>query len=177
MIFSVQNSNLMFSIEFLPDLVQIQVRETVSGAFLARMDIPIQVWHMVEVMQRGFNEHHMMQVPITENQLGTMQMMEEGSEHVGMNYPKDPDSRYVAQPVNDFLFPWEEEGSVENPITIEEDEGFSEPRTQVSEPPVQPPAMEARPVLRSIESLPNFENSAARQLFDLKINWLLSFVL
>ena len=54
-----------------------------------------------------------------------------------------------------------------NPITIEEDEGFSEPRTPVSEPPSQSSVMEARPALRSIENLQNFENSAARQLFDL----------
>ena len=67
-----------------------------------------------------------------------------------MNNPEIPDSRYVAQPFDDFLFPWEE-GSVDNPITIEEDEGFSEPRTPVSEPPVEN----------------FFENSAARQLFDL----------
>ena len=40
----------------------------------------------------------MMQVPITENQLGTMQMMGEVSDHVGMNYPEVPDSRFVAQP-------------------------------------------------------------------------------
>ena len=139
------------------------MRETVSGVFLARLDIPIQVWHMVEAMRRDFNEHHLMQAPITENQLGTMQMMEEVSEHVGMNYFEIPaDSRYVAQPVDDFLFPWEEEGSVENPITIAEDEGFSETMT----PPVpqQPPAMEPRPALRSIENLQN--SSAARQLFD-----------
>ena len=81
----------MYSVEFSPDLVQIQMRETISGVFLARRDIPIQVWHMVEVMQRDFNEHHMMQVPITENQLGTMQIMEEVSDHVGMNYPEIPD--------------------------------------------------------------------------------------
>ena len=149
MIFSVQNNNLMFSVEFSADLVQIQVRETVCGVFLARMDIPIQVWQMVEVMRRDFNDHHITQVPRTENQLGEI-----------------PDSRYVAQPFDDFLFPWEE-GSVDNPITIEEDEGFSEPRTPVSESPRQPPVMEARPALRSIEILQNFENSAARQLFDL----------
>ena len=154
----------MYSVEFSPDLVQIQVRETVSGVFLARMDIPIQVWHMVEVMRRDFNEHHMMQVPITENQLGTMQMMEEVPEHVGMNYPEIPDSRYGAQPFDDFLFPWEEEGSVENPITIDEDEGFSETMTPQNTPPQQPPAMEPRPALRSIENLQN--SSAARQLFD-----------
>ena len=158
----------MLSVEFLADLVQIQVRETVCGVFLARMDIPIQVWHMVEVMRRDFNEHHITQVPPTENQLGEMQMMEEVAEHVGMKYPEIPDSRYVAQPFDDFLFPWED-GSVDNPITIEEDE----PRTPASEPPV----MEARPALRSIENLQSFENSAARQLFDLLIYWLLSCAL
>ena len=140
MIFSVQNSNLIYSVEFSPDLVQIQARETVSGVFLARMDIPIQVWHMVEVMRRDFNEQNMMQVPITENQLGTMQMMEEVSDHVGMNYPEIPDSRFVAEPVEDFLFPWEEAGSAENPITI--DEGFSLTMTPQNTPPQQPPAME-----------------------------------
>ena len=71
-----------------------------------------------------------------------MQMMKEGSEHVGMNYLDTPDfSRYVAQPVDKFLFPWEE-GFVEIPITIEEDEGFSEQRTPVSEPPRQQPLIE-----------------------------------
>ena len=115
---SVQNSSLMYSVEFSPDLGKIQERETVSGVTLARMDIRIQVWHMVDLMRRDFNEHHMTQVPITENQLGTMQMMEDVSEHVGLNYPDTPDSRFVAQPVYFFIFPWEE-GSVENPITIE----------------------------------------------------------
>ena len=82
-----QNKNLVYSVDFLSDLVQNQVRETVSGVVLARMDIPIQVCHMVEVMRRDFNEHHLMQVPMTENQLGEMQMTEEVAEHVGMNYP------------------------------------------------------------------------------------------
>ena len=83
-------------------------------------------------------------------------MMEEVAEHVGMNYPETSDSRYVTQPFDEFLFSWEE-GSADNPIAIEEDEGFSEPRTPVSGPPV----MEAKPALRSIENLLNFENSAA----------------
>ena len=69
------------------------------------MDIPIQVLHMIEVMRRDFNIHHITQVPITENQFETVQMIEEVSEHVGMNYPETLDSRYVAQPVDDILFP------------------------------------------------------------------------
>ena len=101
---------------------------------------------------------------MTENQLGEMQKMEEVADHVAMKYPDTPDSIYVAQPVEDFLFPWEE-GSVENPITMEEDEGFSELRTQVSKRPRQPPTMEARPTLRSIKNIQNFEISAARQIF------------
>ena len=132
----------MNTVEFSLDLVQIQVRETVSGFFLARMDIPIQVWHMVEERQRDFNEHHRMQVPITENQCGTIQMMNELSEHVGMNYLEIPDSRFVAQQVDEFLFPWEEEmGSAENPITTDEDEGFSETMTPQNTPLQQSPTM------------------------------------
>ena len=95
----------------------------------------------------------MMQVPITENQLGTMQMMEEISDHVVMNYPEIPDSRFVAQPVDDFLFPWEEADSAENPITIDQDEGFSETMTPQNTPPQQPPAMEPRPALRTSRTL------------------------
>ena len=93
-------------------------------------------------------------------------MMGEVAEHVGMNYLGTPDSRYVAQPFDNFLFHWEE-GFVDNPNTIQEDERFSEPRTLVSEPPRQPPVMEARPALRSLENLHIFWNSAARQLFNL----------
>ena len=53
------------------------------------------------------------------------------AEHLKMIYPDTPDSRYVAQLVDEFLFPWEA-GSVENPTTVEKDEGSSEPRTPVS---------------------------------------------
>ena len=113
-------------------------------------------------MRRDFNEHHMTQVPMRENQLEEMQMMKEVSDHMGMNYPEIPDSRVVAQPVDDFLFPWEEEGSAENPIPIDEVEGFSE--TMTTPAPQQPPAMEPRLALRSIENLQN--SSAARQFFD-----------
>ena len=95
----------MFSVELLSDLVQFQVRQTVSGVILAQMELFIQ-WLMMEMMRRDFNEHHMVQLPILENQLGAMDIMKKVSEHVGMNYLEIPDSRYVAQPVGVFLFPW-----------------------------------------------------------------------
>ena len=92
---------------------------------------------MVELTRRVFNKHYIMQVTMTENKLGEMQMMEEVAEHVKINYPGTPDSRYLAQPVDNFLFPWEEAGSAENPNTIYEDECFSE--TMTSAAPQQPP--------------------------------------
>ena len=70
---------------------------------------------MVEVNRRNFNEHQMMQVPMTKDRFGEMQMKNEVAEHVGLNYPDIPDSRYVAKPVDDFLFLWEEAGSAKNP--------------------------------------------------------------
>ena len=82
---------------------------------------------MVEVLRRDIKEHHMMQLPITENQLEEMQMMEERSEHVGRNYPDTPDFRYVVQSVNKFFFPWEEAGSAENPIAKYEEGKFQIP--------------------------------------------------
>ena len=88
---------------------------------------------------------------MTENQLGKMQMTEEVAEHVGMNYPDTSDSIYVAQPVDNFLFPWEEAGSAENPITIDEDEGFSE----TMRPPALQQPQQPGPALRSIENLEN----------------------
>ena len=72
------------------------------------------------------NQHHIIQVPITENQLGTIQIIEEVTEHVGSNYTEIPHSRFVVHPVSDFLFSWEEAWSAKNHITIDEDEGFSE---------------------------------------------------
>ena len=44
---------------------------------------------------------------MTERQPTEMQVMEEVAEHEEINYPETPDSRYVAQPFDDLLFPWE----------------------------------------------------------------------
>ena len=56
-------------------------------------------------------------------------MIEEVAVHAGMNYLDTPDSRYAIQSVDDFLFPWEEADSAVNPITLDEDVGFSETMT------------------------------------------------
>ena len=54
---------------------------------------------------QGFQRTSYNAVTPTENRLGELQMMEELAEHVGMKHTETTDSRYVAQPVDNFIFP------------------------------------------------------------------------
>ena len=74
-------------------MMTIKVLESVSGIFLAQVDVPIRMWHMIKITNIGFSEHHQMQVPITENQVGLMGMMSQTAEQVEMDYPEAPDSK------------------------------------------------------------------------------------
>ena len=95
MIFPVQKINITYSVEFSSD-----------------HHYKFKNWPKVDVMRRDFNEHLMTQVPMTEDQLGEMQMM--GDVHVGINYTETLDFMYVALPSDDFLFS-SEVGPVDNP--------------------------------------------------------------
>ena len=64
--------------------------------------------HMIEIMRRNFTENTQIKFLISKNQLGKMEAMSQIAEQFGMYYPEVPVSGYVAQPVNEFLFPWEE---------------------------------------------------------------------
>ena len=81
--------------------------------------------------------------------------MSEIAEQVVMDYPEVSDSRYVARPVKDFLFLWEEKGSEKNAITIEKVEAFSGQKTPVSEPPSK-----IRPSIK--ETINSFQNASIR---------------
>ena len=59
---------------------------------------------IIEIMRRDFKENYQIQVPVTVNQLGTKIMMSKIAEQVGMDYLEVPDSRFVAQLVNEFFF-------------------------------------------------------------------------
>ena len=112
----------MFSVEFLLNIVQIQVRETLWRVY-GHLS---HVWQKVEVMRMDFNEHQIMHVPMTEKELVSKQMKDEVAEHLVLDYPDTPDSRYVAQSIKESFYPLEE-GSVANSIIIEEGHGFSQP--------------------------------------------------
>ena len=80
-----------------------------------------------EIIRKDFSEHHQMQVPINDNHLhvGSMQRVGHATEQVENDYPENPGSHFVAQPVDNFLFPREKAGSDEKPNTIDKDDGIS----------------------------------------------------
>ena len=80
-------------------MLTIKVLESVSGFFLVQLDVPIQVWHMIEIMRRDFSERHRMQAPITENQLQTTLKITQIAEQIGIDCFDFPDSRYVMEAI------------------------------------------------------------------------------
>ena len=74
MIFTVTNSNLIYSISFTPEKVHIQINDTSNNLFMTCLVMPVEVLQIIEQQRQQFNTFHMSQVPLTENQLGTQQM-------------------------------------------------------------------------------------------------------
>ena len=71
-------------------------------------------------MKSDFSYHHFMQKPFTYKYFWSSHLMEEVDEHVRKIYPEIPNSGYVAQSVNNFLYPCEKEmESAENSITLD----------------------------------------------------------
>ena len=127
-----------------------KVRDTASAIFLAQLNFSFQELHIIEVTRRDFNNNHHMQVLVTWNEFGMMGMMSQIAEKVGIDYSEVPDSRYVAQPMNDFLFLWEEKGYVEKRFYSERmRDSRIEPVTLMRKPSSETPVMETRPALRS----------------------------
>ena len=125
-IFSVQNSNFMYSVEFSFDRVQIQIRETISEIHLARMYIPIQVWHRwswcKEILRNIIWRKFASQRNILEACKWAIVWA------CGNELPRDCWFYMCGSTIRVFIFPREEGGFVENSITIKEEEGFTEPK-------------------------------------------------
>ena len=92
MIFSVQNNNLDFSVEFWADLKQTQVRETVCGFFSGKNG------HLNPSLAHGGGDAQGFQLTSYNASIHDRaptwrrQMMDEVAEHVRINYPETSDS-------------------------------------------------------------------------------------
>ena len=168
MIFSVSNDGIQRTLDFGPDSVTIAVNDLGQNITTSSQEIPLAAWQLLLSQRQDFLNNHLARVPITSNQGGTMEMSDEVISSVGA---QDLDtSSYQVSDLEDIEFNWEKDqldldavfrpgidtpfsptttfddllmgdGSVENPIVLdeEEDKENAAPSTPASERPTEPP--------------------------------------
>ena len=169
MIFSVSSDGIQWSLDFAPDSVTIAVIDLVQNITISSQEIPLAAWQLLSSQRQDFLVNHLPRVPITQNQEGTMEMRDEVLSSVGA---QDWDtSSYKVSDLEDIEFSWENsqldmdavfipgidnpfspttfddlsmEGSVENPIVLdeEEDKENAPPSTSQSVRPTESPRLQ-----------------------------------
>ena len=148
MIFSVSNDGTQWTLDFAPDSVTIAVNDREQNTTISSQEIPIAPWQLLLSQRQNFLNNHLARVPITPNQEGTMEMRGEVLSSVGA---QDLDtSSYQVSDLEYTEFNWDNsqlemdavfrpgidtpysptifddllmgDGSVENPIVLDEEE-------------------------------------------------------
>ena len=148
MIFSVSSDGIQWILDFGPDSVTIAVFDLDQNITISSQEIPLAAWQLLLSQRQDFLNNRLSRVPITENQEGTMDMRDEVLSSVGA---QDLDtSSYQVSDLEDIEFNWENpqldmdavfrpgidtpfsptvfddllmgDGSVENPIVLDEEE-------------------------------------------------------
>ena len=147
MIFSVSNDGIQWILDSAPNSVTIAVIDLVQKITISSQEIPLAAWQLLLSQEQDFLDNHLPRVPITENQEGTMEMRDELLSSVRA---QDLDtSSYQSSDLEDIEFNWEKshldidsvfrpgkdtpfspttyddlsmEGSVKNPIVLDEEE-------------------------------------------------------
>ena len=147
MIFSVSNDGIQWTLDFGPDSVTIAVNDLDQNLTISSQEKPLAAWHLVLSQRQDFLDNHLPRVPITQNQEGTMETRDEVLSSVRA---QDLDtSSYQVSDREDIEFNWENsqldmdavfrpgidtpfspttlddssmEGSVKNPIVLDEKE-------------------------------------------------------
>ena len=148
MVFSVSRDGIQCTLDFGPDSVTIAVNDVDQNITVSSQEIPLAAWQLLLTQRQDFLNNHLARVPITPNQEGTMEMRDEVLSSVGA---QDLDtSSYQVSNLEDIEFNWENsqldmdsvfrpgidtpssptvfddllmgDGSVENPIVLDEEE-------------------------------------------------------
>ena len=187
MIFSVSSDGIQWTLDFGPESVTIAVNDLEQNITISSQEIPLAAWQLLLSQRQDFLNNHLARVPITPNQEGTMEMRDEVLSSVGaqdldtssyqvsdledieFNWEDsqlDMDSVFrpgiegIDTPVSPTVFDdlLMGDGSVENPIVLDEEEDKENaPTTPESVRPTEPPRL-----LRSsafgarIENVPDY---------------------
>ena len=179
MIFTVSNDVIQWTLDFGPDSATIAVIDLDQNITISSQETPLAVWQLLLSQRQDFLNNHLARVPITPNQEGTMEI------RVGA---QDLDtSSYQVSDLEDIEFNWEYsqldmdavfrpgidtpfspttfddflmgDGSVENPILLdeEEDNENAAPTTPESVRPTEPPRLQrGRAFGTRIENVPDY---------------------
>ena len=171
MIFSVSNDGMQWTLDFGPDSVTIAVNDLDQNITISSQEIPLAAWQLLLSQRQVFLDNHLPRVPITPNQEKTMETRDEVLSSVGA---QDLDtSSYQVSDLEDIEFNWKSsqlnmdavfrpgidtpfspttfddfsmEGSVENPIVLDEEEdkenAARHPTTPKSVRPTEPPRLQ-----------------------------------
>ena len=148
MIFSVSNDGSQWTLDFGSDSVTIAVNDLDQNVTISSQEKPLAAWHLLLSQRQDFLNNHLVRVSITPNQEGTMEMRDELLSSVAAQ-DLDTSSYQVTTVLEDIEFNWEDsqldmdavfrpgidtpfppttiddlsmEGSVENPIVLDEEE-------------------------------------------------------
>ena len=148
MIFSVSNDGIQWILDFGPDSVTTSVNDLDQNVTISSQEKPLAAWQLLLSQRQDLLHSHLAQVPITPNQQGPFEMREEVLSSVGAQ-DFDTSSDQVSD-LEDIEFNWEisqldmdavfrpgidtpispktfddllmGDGSVENPIVLDEEE-------------------------------------------------------
>ena len=159
MIFSVSRKGIQWSLNFGTDSVTIAVNDLDQNTTISSQEKPLAAWQLLFSKKQKFLDNHFPRVPITPNQQVTFEMRKEVVSSVGAQ--KLDTSSYQLTDLEDVEFNWENsqldmdavfrpsvdtpfspttfddlsmEGSVENPIVLDEEEY----KENVAPPPSTP---------------------------------------
>ena len=170
MIFTVCSDGIQWTLDFGPDSVNFAVNDLDQNITISSQKIPLAACQLFLSQRQDFLNNHIARVPFTPNQEGTMEMREEVLSSVRA---QDLDtSSYQVSDLEDIDFKWEDsqldmdavfrpgidtpfspttfddlltgDGSVENPIVLdeEEDKENAAPTTPESVRPTEPPRLQ-----------------------------------
>ena len=171
MIFLVSSDGIQWTLDFGPDSVTIAVNDLNQNIRISSQEIHLAAWQLLLAQRQEFLNNHLARVPITPIQEGTMEMRDEVLSSVRA---QDLDtSSYQVTDLEDKEFNWENsqldmdsvfrpgidtpfsptvfddllmgDGSVENPIVLDDEEDKENappPKTPESVRPTEPPRLQ-----------------------------------
>ena len=152
MLFAVKDSRFLYQFYSDRSEVRLELWDNETKRMLSQTAVPFAVWQLLNNQRDIYMEQHMDKIEITDNQLGYFPLADRVASDAGYNITDELELfdgllHQVDTGSSQHRYEWEEAGTSENPIVIDDDESYAE-----NIPPVG-------------YATPHLERSVSRQLF------------